>query len=91
MPVLAACQGATRIGTGQDGKLHSEPRVPHITLAYGNSLSSAAPAIQALGKQLPPRQTAITSVSLISQTPAQKWRWDLVADVQIGTETSGQP
>jgi 2'-5' RNA ligase len=84
-PVLAACQEATRAGTGRDGRLYREPWVPHLTLAYGNSSSPAAPAIQALGKELPARQTTVTSVSLISQTPAQKFRWHLIATVPVGT------
>jgi 2'-5' RNA ligase len=89
-PVLAACQEATRAATGRDGRLYSEPWVPHITLAYGNSSSPAGPAIQALGKELPARQTTVTSVSLISQTPAQKFRWHLIVNVPIGTKTDIQ-
>jgi 2'-5' RNA ligase len=83
-PVLTACQEATRSATGRAGRLHRQPWVPHITMAYGNSSSPAAPAIRALGKNLPARQTTITSASLISQTPAQKFRWHLIADAPIG-------
>jgi len=84
MPVLAACREATRLGTGQDGRLYSEPWVPHITLAYGNSAVPAGPAIDALGRELPARQVAIASVSLISQAPDQKWTWHLIAEVPFG-------
>lgn len=85
LPVLIACQEATRVGTGQEGRLYSKPWVPHITLAYGNSVSPAAPAIEALGRKLPAREITVASVSLVSQAPDQKWSWRLVAEVPFGT------
>ena len=84
-PVLAACRDATRAGTGHDGRLYTEPWVPHITLAYANSETPAAPAIEALGTKLPARQVTVESVSLISQTPDQKWTWQLIAELPLGT------
>jgi len=83
-PVLAACQEATRAGTGQDGRLYTEPWVPHVTLAYANSESPAAPAIDALGTKLPARQVMVESVNLISQAPDQKWSWRLITEVPLG-------
>lgn len=86
LPVLAACREATRTGTGRDGRLHRDPWVPHMTLAYGNSARPAAPAIEALGRELPADMVTVRSVSLISQAPAQKWTWELLAEVPLGTE-----
>jgi 2'-5' RNA ligase len=86
LPVLSACQEATRSGTGRDGRLHRDPWVPHMTLAYGNSPNPAAPAIEALGRELPADKITVQSVSLISQAPRQKWTWELVAEIPLGTE-----
>jgi 2'-5' RNA ligase len=83
-PVLRAAQEATRVATGRDGKLYSEPWVPHITLAYSNATGPAGPVIEALGRDLPRRQTAIASISLVSQTPEQRWSWRPVTDVVFG-------
>jgi 2'-5' RNA ligase len=82
--VLTACQDATRAATGHDGRLYRDPWVPHITLAYSNSTRPAAPAIEALGRELPRQQITVKSVSLISQAPSQQWTWHLLTDVPIG-------
>jgi 2'-5' RNA ligase len=84
-PVLRAAQEATRLATGRDGVLYSEPWRPHITLAYSNSTGRAKPLIEALGLKLPRQQTEISSISLVSQTPEQHWTWHPVADVPFGT------
>lgn len=83
-PVLHAVQEATRIATGRDGELHYEPWTPHVTLAYANTARSAGPVIEALGRDVPPQQVAISSVSLVSQAPEQLWTWRLVAQVPFG-------
>jgi 2'-5' RNA ligase len=85
-PVLWAVQQATRVATGRDGKLHYEPWTPHITLAYGNSARPASPVIEALGRELPSRRVAISSISLVSQAPEQLWTWRLLTKVPFGTE-----
>jgi 2'-5' RNA ligase len=90
-PVLAACREATRSETGRDGRLHRDPWIPHMTLAYGNSAQPAAPAIEALGRDLPADKVTVQSVSLISQTLRQKWTWELVAEVPLGTEPGSRP
>jgi 2'-5' RNA ligase len=84
-PVLRAAQEATRLATGRDGKLYSEPWIPHITLAYSSAAGPAGPVIEALGRELPPQQAVITSISLVSQTPDQRWTWHPVTDVAFGT------
>jgi 2'-5' RNA ligase len=86
-PVLTACQQATRQATGHDGTFHTDPWIPHLTLAYSNTAHPAQPAIDALGRQLPSRQVTITSVSLTSQTPDQRYTWDLIADATLDTRT----
>jgi 2'-5' RNA ligase len=85
-PVLRAVQEATRAATGRDGRLHTEPWTPHITLAYSNMAGPAAPVIAPLGRQLPRREVTISSVSLIAQAPEQLWTWHPVAQVSFGTE-----
>jgi len=85
-PVLRAVQRATRIATGRNGALYSEPWVPHITLAYSNMVAPAGPVIAALGRKLPTQQASVTSISLVSQSPEQRWTWNLVTHVPFGTE-----
>jgi 2'-5' RNA ligase len=87
-PVLAACQQATRLATGREGRLHTDPWTPHVTIAYANSARPAKPAIDALGRKLPATQALITSVSLTSQTPEQRWTWDLIGTAALGTRTN---
>jgi 2'-5' RNA ligase len=84
-PVLGAAQEATRTATGRDGELYSEPWTPHITLAYSNAAGPAAPVIRALGRELPRRQVAISSLSLVSQTPEQMWTWSPLTTASLGT------
>lgn len=83
-PVLRAAQQATFAGTGRDGELYSAPWTPHVTLAYSNMAGPAGPVIDALGRELPSRQAAITAISLVSQTPEQLWKWELVNEVPFG-------
>jgi 2'-5' RNA ligase len=87
-PVLQAVQEATRIATGREGELHYEPWTPHVTLAYGNAARPVGPVIEALGRELPSQQIAISSISLISQAPKQLWTWNLVTEVPFGTDLS---
>jgi len=83
-PVLRVAQDATRIATGTEGTLYREPWVPHITLAYSNTVRPAAPVIEALGRELPPRDVTVNSISLISQAPKDLWTWRPVTHVQFG-------
>jgi 2'-5' RNA ligase len=85
-PVLHAVQEATRAATGREGKLHTDPWSPHITLAYSNTAAPAAPVIAALGRHLPRREITVGSVSLVAQAPEQFWTWHPVAQVRFGTE-----
>jgi len=88
-PVLRAAQEATRLATGHGGELYSEPWTPHITLAYSNTARPAGPVIHALGRELPTQHAAVTSISLVSQAPEQRWTWHLVTDVPFGAGRSG--
>jgi 2'-5' RNA ligase len=83
-PVLAVCQAATLAATGQPGRLYHDPWIPHITLAYANSPGPARPVIEALGRELPATQVTVTSVSLISQAPRQRFTWHSVCEVPLG-------
>jgi 2'-5' RNA ligase len=85
-PVLHAVQKATRVATGCEGELHFEPWTPHMTLAYSNTSGPARPVIEALGRAVPLQRATISSVSLVSQTPQQRWTWRLVAKVPPGTK-----
>jgi 2'-5' RNA ligase len=83
-PVLRAVQEATRAATGRDGRLHTAPWTPHITLAYSNTAGPAAPVISALGRRLPDRVITISSVTLVAQAPEQSFTWDPVTQVRFG-------
>jgi 2'-5' RNA ligase len=85
VPVLRAVEDATRVGTGREGRLYHSPWTPHVTLAYSNAVSPAVPVIEALGRELPGRDVAIDSISLVSQAPEQLWTWDRVDHVPLGT------
>ncbi len=82
-PVVQAVQHATLLATGSEGRLYHNPWVPHITVAYSNTAGPAAPVIDALGRELPSRDVAIKSISLISQAPEQLWTWRPVSEVQL--------
>jgi 2'-5' RNA ligase len=68
-------------------RLYHEPWTPHVTLAYSNSVQPAEPVIKALGRDLPPCEVAIGSISLVAQAPEQLWTWRVVAEVPFGDMT----
>lgn len=80
--VIEAIQTATR-HAGHSTALYHDPWRPHITLAYSNATLPAAPVIQALGRNLPARQITIRSISLVSQSPEQRWTWDRITDLPL--------
>jgi 2'-5' RNA ligase len=77
-PLIGAIQAAAR-HAGLGTALYHEPWRPHITLAYRNASGPATPLIEALGRSLPAAEVTIRSVSLVAQSPAQRWTWDLIA------------
>jgi 2'-5' RNA ligase len=77
-PVVGAIQAAAR-HAGLGAALYHEPWRPHMTLAYRNASGPAAPLIEALGRRLPAAEVTVRSVSLVAQSPAQRWTWDLIA------------
>ena len=81
-PVIEAIQTATRHARSST-VLYHDPWRPHITLAYSNGTQPAAPVIEALGRSLPARQVTIRSVSLVTQSPGQRWTWDLIANLPL--------
>jgi 2'-5' RNA ligase len=81
-PVIEAIQTATR-PAGHSTALYHDPWRPHITLAYSNATRPAAPIIEALGRNLPARQITISSISLVSQSPEQRWTWDRITDLPL--------
>jgi len=84
-PLLQAVQAATRSARGHTGVLGHEPWVPHVTLAYSSGVQPAAPVIAALGKELPPCQVAIRTISLVNQLGAEyMWDWRPIAEVPVG-------
>jgi 2'-5' RNA ligase len=84
-PVIEAVQTAAR-HAGRSADLYHDPWRPHITLAYSNTTRPAAPIIEALGRNLPARQITIRSVSLVTQSPMQRWTWDLTADLPLAAQ-----
>jgi len=85
--VIEAIQTATR-GTRRSTALYHDPWRPHITLAYSNATRPAAPVIEALGRSLPARRVTIRSVSVVAQSPGQRWTWDLISDLPLAADGS---
>jgi 2'-5' RNA ligase len=86
-PVIEAITTAAR-HAGQPAALYHDPWRPHITLAYSNTTRPAAPIIEALGRNLSPRQVTIRSISLVAQSPSQRWTWDLITDLPLSADQS---
>ena len=86
-PVIEAVRAATR-KAGRSTALYHDPWRPHITLAYSNTSRPAAPVIEALGRNLPARQVTIRSVSLVTQSPRQRWTWDRITDLPLAAAES---
>jgi len=86
-PVLGAVQDATLAATGHHGVVEHQPWTPHVTVAYGNASRPAAPIIAALGRQLPPRELTIRTVSLVAQKQVGHiWQWRSLAEVPLGSD-----
>ena len=83
-PVLRVVQDATHLATRRDGRLITSRGYRISRWPYSNMVRPAAPVIEALGRELPRRDVAISSISLISQAPEHLWTWHLVADVPFG-------
>jgi 2'-5' RNA ligase len=85
-PLLEAVQAATRDATRRDGSLADQPWTPHVTVAYSSAVQPAAPIIAALGRELPPCEVTIRSISLVNQDgPEYLWNWHPIAEVHLGT------
>ncbi len=88
--LLRAARAATRAATGRDGALAHQPWTPHVTVAYSNSAQPAAPVIAALGRELPPCEVTISSVSLVIQEgPENLWNWRPIARIPFGLVATG--
>jgi 2'-5' RNA ligase len=80
-PVLDAVRAAADYA-GCAGHTDTNPWRPHISVAYNNGVSSAAPIIAALGRSLPPVEVLVRSVSLVAQTQiGRTWQWRPVAEL----------
>lgn len=83
-PVLSAVEISTR-EAGCHGHTDTDPWRPHISIAYSNDGSPAAPVIEALGRTVPPTEITIRSVSLVAQAQVgHSWQWQSVAEVRLG-------
>jgi len=86
-PVLGAVQDATLAATGQYGVIEHQPWIPHVTVAYGNASQPAAPIIAALGRQMPPRDLTIRTVSLVAQRQVgHTWQWRSLVEIPLGPD-----
>jgi 2'-5' RNA ligase len=82
-PVLHAVRAASDFA-GCVGRTDTNPWQPHISVAYGNGVSPAAPIVAALGRSLPPVHVPFRSVSLVAQTQVGKtWQWRPVVEVPL--------
>ena len=82
-PVLDAVRDATR-ASGCHGHTDTSPWLPHISIAYSNTVIPTAPIIAALGRWLPRTEITIRSVSLVAQTQVgRSWQWRPVAEISL--------
>jgi 2'-5' RNA ligase len=88
-PVIEAIQAAA-FRARRSTELYHDPWRPHITFAYSNATRPAAPVIEALGRGLQAREVTIRSVSLVAQSPEQRWTWDLIADLSLAADAHRQ-
>jgi 2'-5' RNA ligase len=80
-PVLDAVRAASAFA-GCVGHTDTNPWQPHISVAYSNGFSPAAPIIAALGRSLPTVQVTIQSVSLVAQMQiGRSWQWRPATEV----------
>lgn len=88
LPILQAAREATNEVTGTYGRAGNKlPWTPHITICYSQSRQPAAPIIDALGHEPPPRQVKISAINLVSQQgPERHWDWHPAATIQIGDD-----
>jgi 2'-5' RNA ligase len=85
-PVLDAVRDATH-AAGCEGHTDTDPWLPHISIAYSNTTTPAAPIIAALGRRLPQTEITIRSICLVSQTQVgRSWQWQPVAEVHLTGE-----
>lgn len=84
-PVIEVIETATR-NAGCAATLYHDPWRPHITLAYSNATRPAAPIIEALGRNLDASTVTIRSVSLVTQSPSQRWTWDHIAALALAAD-----
>lgn len=83
-PIRSAVWQATRKAVGDERILDSQSWNPHFTIAYSTASQPAAPIIAALGKELPGREVALNSVSLVVQEGAERlWRWKPIAEIRF--------
>jgi 2'-5' RNA ligase len=84
-----ALRQASCEAVGDEKILDSEPWNPHFTIAYSTASQPAAPIIAALGKELPCREIAISSVSLVVQQGAERlWHWDPIEEIHLSKSSS---
>jgi 2'-5' RNA ligase len=84
-PVFTALKSATKAVTGQGGLNEPKSWNPHITLCYSTSHQPAEPLIATLGRELPPCDITVDSVSLVIQDgPERLWHWRPVATIPFG-------
>jgi 2'-5' RNA ligase len=84
-PLLDAVQAATRAATRRDGVVAHRPWTPHVTVAYSSAVQPAAPIIAALGRELPPSEVTIRTISLVDQDGSEYlWNWHPIAEVHLG-------
>jgi 2'-5' RNA ligase len=81
--VLDAVRAASA-AVGCSGHTDTDPWRPHISIAYSNAMSPAAPIIAALGRRLRSTDVTIRSVSLVAQAQVgRSWQWRPIAEVPL--------
>lgn len=80
-----AIQAATLKVTGREGYTEGPTQwIPHMTLAYSETVQPAEPLITALGSELPTNEFTINAVTLVAQQgPERLWNWHSVGRVTL--------
>lgn len=85
-PIRQAALAATHAVTGRDNVLPDsiEEWKPHVTLCYSTGQQPAEPIIAALGKELPPCEVCVQSLSLVVQRgPERLWDWHHIGSARL--------
>lgn len=87
-PIHNGVRAGTRNAINQEGVISGSFSIwtPHATVAYSTANQSAAPIIDALGRELPNCTVRISAVSLVVQWgPERLWNWETLGTIKLAS------